>query len=591
MICRHCFAQGGKLLSTACGSPCYAAPEMIAGHKYFGPLADIWSIGVILFALVCGYLPFEDPNTSALYKKILSGEYKPARWLSSEVKDLISKILEVDPKKRYTIDHIKRHPWYNMVSESAIPKDLAHESSSNAEFRKETLLSVDKAGFDSQAVNDAVSSNCCNSLSALYYLFEQKLYASKLNKADLRTESSTTDQRIETRIKSSNPVTTPAIITGGQLETLSPPLVPISQPTQPLQPVQPPPQSRIPAPTAGAGALEPLPKDVTNIPNSTTTTAPASRAVAPTVVIKPPAPRNVIDRQSWRLRGYRTNVGAGDGAKVDPLSVISTKAVLQNKEIGIAVNTSTPSPRNRPVPPSVRAPGGASPRKPVLPNGESQVVPNGVAIVPEDVTSSDTVAQRSSSDKENALVANPPPGELEAVSERPSTRRSHLRTPGRSTRPNTAEYGEFGEATVQPDEIVFLDNPGTSNHMSNKEEHIIPVVIDDGPEVTVRAPEVPKSSQPHGAGGRRGRHIKPGSSVSVGKSDGLRGAEVVSANRSDGSDNKSSTGVIASIGARLLAPMTGKTGQSNMSPRDAAAHNKASQMGSLAASAGGIVVS
>ncbi|CAM9123030.1 unnamed protein product, partial [Ectocarpus fasciculatus] len=167
--------EGGKLLSTACGSPCYAAPEMIAGHKYFGPLADIWSIGVILFALVCGYLPFEDPNTSALYKKILSGEYKPARWLSSEVKDLIRKILEVDPKKRYTIDHIKRHPWYNMVNESAIPKDLAHESSSNAEFRKETLLSVDKAGFDSQAVNDAVSSNCCNSLSALYYLFEQKL--------------------------------------------------------------------------------------------------------------------------------------------------------------------------------------------------------------------------------------------------------------------------------------------------------------------------------------------------------------------------------------------------------------------------------
>ena len=52
----------------------YAAPEMIAGKQYCGPLADIWSMGVILFALVCGYLPFEDPNTAMLYKKILAGK-------------------------------------------------------------------------------------------------------------------------------------------------------------------------------------------------------------------------------------------------------------------------------------------------------------------------------------------------------------------------------------------------------------------------------------------------------------------------------------------------------------------------------------
>jgi 5'-AMP-activated protein kinase, catalytic alpha subunit len=65
----------GELLKTACGSPCYAAPEMIAGKKYHGTNVDIWSCGVILFALVCGYLPFEDPNTSNLYKKILSADY------------------------------------------------------------------------------------------------------------------------------------------------------------------------------------------------------------------------------------------------------------------------------------------------------------------------------------------------------------------------------------------------------------------------------------------------------------------------------------------------------------------------------------
>lgn len=60
-----------ELLETACGSPCYAAPEMIAGKKYHGLKVDIWSCGVILYAMICGYLPFEDPNTNKLYKKIL----------------------------------------------------------------------------------------------------------------------------------------------------------------------------------------------------------------------------------------------------------------------------------------------------------------------------------------------------------------------------------------------------------------------------------------------------------------------------------------------------------------------------------------
>mmetsp|Transcript_16735 Transcript_16735/g.23038 ORF Transcript_16735/g.23038 Transcript_16735/m.23038 type:complete len:91 (+) Transcript_16735:708-980(+) len=65
-----------ELLKTACGSPCYAAPEMIAGKRYKGTNVDIWSCGVILFALLSGYLPFEDPNTSNLYKKILSADYQ-----------------------------------------------------------------------------------------------------------------------------------------------------------------------------------------------------------------------------------------------------------------------------------------------------------------------------------------------------------------------------------------------------------------------------------------------------------------------------------------------------------------------------------
>jgi 5'-AMP-activated protein kinase catalytic alpha subunit len=79
----------GELLKTACGSPCYAAPEMIAGKKYAGLTVDIWSGGVILFAMCAGYLPFEDPNTGKLYKKILSGDYKVPKFVSNEGNDLI----------------------------------------------------------------------------------------------------------------------------------------------------------------------------------------------------------------------------------------------------------------------------------------------------------------------------------------------------------------------------------------------------------------------------------------------------------------------------------------------------------------------
>ena len=68
--------KNGEKLQTACGSPCYAAPEMIEGKPYDGTLVDIWSCGVIMYALICGFLPFEDPNTANLYKKILKGEFQ-----------------------------------------------------------------------------------------------------------------------------------------------------------------------------------------------------------------------------------------------------------------------------------------------------------------------------------------------------------------------------------------------------------------------------------------------------------------------------------------------------------------------------------
>ena len=76
-------------LKTACGSPCYAAPEMIAGKDYKGLQVDIWSCGVILYAMLCGYLPFEDPNTDKLYKKILDCDYTIPGYVSESGRNLI----------------------------------------------------------------------------------------------------------------------------------------------------------------------------------------------------------------------------------------------------------------------------------------------------------------------------------------------------------------------------------------------------------------------------------------------------------------------------------------------------------------------
>ena len=87
---------------------------MIAGKKYHGSCVDIWSCGVILFALICGYLPFEDPNTANLYKKILSGDFSIPKHVSQDARDLLRKVLNTDPTKRFTSKDIRSHPWFTM---------------------------------------------------------------------------------------------------------------------------------------------------------------------------------------------------------------------------------------------------------------------------------------------------------------------------------------------------------------------------------------------------------------------------------------------------------------------------------------------
>ena len=106
-----------KLLSTPCGSPCYASPEMILGFNYDGFCIDIWSSGIILFAMLCGYLPFEeeegDVNNDILFRNIVECKVEyPDEFIGPMAKDLLEKIIVRDYKKRITIKQIKKHPFF-----------------------------------------------------------------------------------------------------------------------------------------------------------------------------------------------------------------------------------------------------------------------------------------------------------------------------------------------------------------------------------------------------------------------------------------------------------------------------------------------
>uniref|UniRef100_A0A673LL06 Maternal embryonic leucine zipper kinase n=1 Tax=Sinocyclocheilus rhinocerous TaxID=307959 RepID=A0A673LL06_9TELE len=101
----------GFELLTCCGSPAYATPELIQGKAYIGSEADVWSMGILLYALLCGFLPFDDDNCMVLYRKITRGKYSNPHWLSPASILLLNQMMQVDPKRRLTMKQLLDHPW------------------------------------------------------------------------------------------------------------------------------------------------------------------------------------------------------------------------------------------------------------------------------------------------------------------------------------------------------------------------------------------------------------------------------------------------------------------------------------------------
>uniref|UniRef100_A0A3Q1CHP1 non-specific serine/threonine protein kinase n=1 Tax=Amphiprion ocellaris TaxID=80972 RepID=A0A3Q1CHP1_AMPOC len=172
------FYNAGEPLSTWCGSPPYAAPEVFEGKEYEGPQLDIWSLGVVLYVLVCGSLPFDGPSLPALRQRVTEGRFRIPFFMSQDCENLIRKMLVVDPAKRISVAQIKQHRWM-LVDPTAAHQTLSHsltEYNSNLGDYSEPVLNImNTLGIDRQRTIESLQSSSYNHFSAIYYLLLERV--------------------------------------------------------------------------------------------------------------------------------------------------------------------------------------------------------------------------------------------------------------------------------------------------------------------------------------------------------------------------------------------------------------------------------
>ncbi|XP_046981436.1 serine/threonine-protein kinase SIK1-like [Schistocerca americana] len=162
----------GETLSTWCGSPPYAAPEVFEGKRYVGPEIDIWSLGVVLYVLVCGALPFDGSSLQSLRDRVLSGRFRIPYFMSSDCESLIRKMLVLDPCRRYTVEQIKRHRWMSAEAPRLLPSGAGGTSS---EPNEQILRLMQSLGIDGNKTRESLRSGSYDHHAAIYLLLLERL--------------------------------------------------------------------------------------------------------------------------------------------------------------------------------------------------------------------------------------------------------------------------------------------------------------------------------------------------------------------------------------------------------------------------------
>uniref|UniRef100_A0A8C7ZWC0 non-specific serine/threonine protein kinase n=1 Tax=Oryzias sinensis TaxID=183150 RepID=A0A8C7ZWC0_9TELE len=165
------FTVGSKL-DTFCGSPPYAAPELFQGKKYDGPEVDVWSLGVILYTLVSGSLPFDGQNLKELRERVLRGKYRIPFYMSTDCENLLKKLLVLNPVKRGSLEQIMKDHWMNVGHEDDELKPYVEpEADFNDSSRIELMVTM---GFPKDEVTESLQNQKYNEIMATYLLLGRK---------------------------------------------------------------------------------------------------------------------------------------------------------------------------------------------------------------------------------------------------------------------------------------------------------------------------------------------------------------------------------------------------------------------------------
>ncbi|KAK0098691.1 hypothetical protein PV326_005102 [Microctonus aethiopoides] len=197
----------GEKLSTWCGSPPYAAPEVFRGKHYAGPEIDIWSLGVVLYVLVCGALPFDGSTLQSLRDRVLSGRFRIPYFMSTDCESLVRKMLVLEPTKRYTIPQIKRHRWMIGTTDYVCPI-VTTTPSALQEPNDRILRLMLSLGINTARTKDSLKNNSYDHHAAIYFLLLERLKQQRtcsssntVNNSVWPTVSRTKDDKFKSRGK------------------------------------------------------------------------------------------------------------------------------------------------------------------------------------------------------------------------------------------------------------------------------------------------------------------------------------------------------------------------------------------------------